>query len=137
MTSMEKLQSQIIEFSENNEYVASQFATAKCQGCGGDVFKLLMNEDEGVAARICVQCDSEHGIADSDEYFDNVEEIYEVVCTCDGEKFRVMAGVSLYEGTEDVRWLYIGCECVDCGLSGVYGDWKNEFHGYKQLLDNV
>ncbi len=134
---METLKSQIIEYSEQNEYIATHFAVAKCNSCGKDVFELLMNEDEGVAARICVECDSEHGIGDSDLYFDNVEEIDEVLCTCDGQKFRVMAGVSLYEGTSDVRWFYLGCECVQCGLSGVYGDWKNEFKGYQELLNNV
>ncbi len=42
--------------------------------------------------------------------------------------------MSLYEGSEDVRWLYVGCRCPACGLTAVYGDWKNEFNGYRDLL---
>jgi hypothetical protein len=36
-----------------------------------------------------------------------------------------------------VRWFYLGCRCVACGVLGCYGDWKNEFNGYQQLLMNV
>ncbi|MBA2113691.1 hypothetical protein [Bremerella alba] len=137
MIVMETLKAQIVEYSEANEYVATHFATAVCNSCSGDVFELLMNEEEGVAARICVTCDEEHGIGDSDQHIAKVEEIFDVLCTCDGTKFRIMAAVSLSDDSEDVRWFYLGCKCVECGLSGVYGDWKNEFHGYQVLLDNV
>jgi hypothetical protein len=56
---------------------------------------------------------------------------------CGGEEFEITVGVSLYEGSEDVRSLYIGCRCPGCGLSAVYGDWKNEFNGYRDLLARV
>lgn len=136
-TRMETLKSQIVDYSTENGYVATHFATPTCEGCGGDVFSLLMNEEEGVACRICEKCDTEHGIGDSDDYIMEVEEIFDVECTCDSAQFQIMAGVSLYEGTEDVRWFYLGCKCVECGLSGVYGDWKNEYLGYQALLAKV
>ncbi len=131
-----KLQSEIVKYSESNGYVATHFATAKCD-CGSDVFELLMNEDEGVAARICVACEKEHGIGDSDTYFDDVEEVDEMQCTCDHKQFKIMAGVALYSDSQDVRWFYLGCECNQCGLAGVYGDWKNEYPNFQELLDNV
>lgn len=130
------LKSNIIQYSINNAYVAEHFASPKCT-CGCDTFTVLMNENEGVAARICTACDSEHGIGDSDDFVDEVDEVYPIECTCGANEFRIMAGVALYENSEDVRWFYLGCECVACGLSGVYGDWKNEFSGYRALLDNV
>lgn len=34
------------------------------------------------------------------------------------------------ETRDDVRWLYLGCRCVTCGLTACYGDWKNEYPGY-------
>jgi hypothetical protein len=37
-----------------------------------------------------------------------------------------MSGVSVYEGTHDVRWYYIACRCVECNLVGVFADWKCE-----------
>ena len=48
-----------------------------------------------------------------------------------------MAGVALYQMSEDIRWFYLGCECFACRLSDVYGDWKNEFIGYTNLLSRV
>lgn len=58
----------------------------------------------------------------------------ECACPCGGKAFEVTAGVSLYDDGEDVRWLYLGFHCVACGLTAVYGDWKNEFNGYRELL---
>ena len=100
-------------------------------------FALLMNESEGVAARVCGACKSEHGIGDSDDYIDEVESVQGVECSCGGEEFEVMAGVALYPDSDDVRWFYLGLECTACGLSGVYGDWKNEFEGFQALLAKV
>ena len=42
-----------------------------------------------------------------------------------------------YDQSEDVRWLYVGCRCPACGLTGCYGDWKNEFIDYRNLLARV
>lgn len=133
----EKLKSQIVEYGTDNGYPTEHFVTPRCAGCGGGTFEVLMNEEEGVAARICMSCDDEHGIGDSDDFIDEVEEVFEVECTCGGRQFELMAAVSLYADSEDVRWFYLGCECVECGLSGVYGDWKNEYIGYRELLSRV
>ena len=48
---------------------------------------------------------------------------------------EVTAGVLLYDDSEDVRWRYLGCRCPSCGLTACYGDWKNEFEGYRELLE--
>ncbi len=133
----EKLQQEIRDYSAKNGYVADHFATATCWHCKGTEFWVLMNETEGVAARICTKCDAEHGIGDSDEYVDEVESVQELACTCGANRFGVVGGVSLYAGTQDVRWFYLGCECAECGLSGVYGDWKNEASSYRALLARV
>lgn len=132
-----QLKSQIVEYSIKNAYVAEHFATARCGECGCETFSMIMNENEGVAARICKSCDSEHGIGNSDDFIDGVDEVYPIECSCGASHFKVMAGVALYDGSDDVRWFYLGCKCVVCGLSGVYGDWKNEFIGYRNLLNQV
>jgi hypothetical protein len=50
---------------------------------------------------------------------------------------EITVGVSLYANSEDVRWLYLGCRCPQCGLTAVYGDWKCEFVAYDLLLKKV
>ena len=62
---------------------------------------------------------------------DNAEHVEEAApeaheCVCENEVFELMSGVSVYEGTHDVRWYYIACRCVECNLVGVFADWKCE-----------
>lgn len=116
-------------------YPAEHFADAVCS-CGCRSFELAVDENEGVAVRICTRCEAEHAIGDSDEYMEDAElEFCE--CLCDTAAFEITIGVALYAGSENVRWLYIGCRCLQCGLAGCYADWKNEYVGYRELLENV
>jgi hypothetical protein len=129
------IRDEIKRYSKGNEYLAEHFADARCK-CGGTLFQLALDDDEGAAVRKCTACAAEHPIGDSDEYLDEAE-LGECACPCGGEQFEITVGVSLYENSEDVRWLYVGCRCPSCGLTAVYGDWKNEFNGYKKLLARV
>jgi hypothetical protein len=129
------LREEIVRYSKDNAYVAEHFADAVCE-CGGRVFRLRLDEAAGVATRTCISCSAEHPIGDSDDFLAEAE-LEECACTCGAEEFEISVGVSLYEGSEDVKWLYLGCRCPACGLVGVYGDWKNEFEGYQGLLARV
>lgn len=130
------IRAEIVQYSRENGYPAEHFAEAVC-GCGGKVFGLLLDENAGVASRVCIACDAEaHPIGDSAEFMDEADE-EDVGCPCGEEDFEITVGVSLYADSEDVRWLYLGCRCPKCGLTAVYGDWKNEFNGYRELLARV
>ncbi|MCA9179335.1 MAG: hypothetical protein KDB14_32980 [Planctomycetales bacterium] len=130
------MRGEITRYSKSVGYLAEHFADAVC-ACGGKAFWLLLDEAAGVASRICVACESEaHPIGDSEDFMDEADE-EECVCPCGEDVFEVTVGVSLYDGSEDVRWLYFGCRCVACGLTAVYGDWKNEYIGYRELLKRV
>jgi hypothetical protein len=126
---------EVLRYSKKNAYPAHHFADSLCT-CGGKRFRLSLDDTEGAAVRACVGCDSQCPIGDSDEYLEDAE-LEECVCPCGGEEFEITIGVSLYEGSEDVRWLYVGCRCPACGLTAVYGDWKNEFNGYRDLLARI
>jgi hypothetical protein len=130
------IRAEIVRYSKENVYLAEHFADAVCV-CGGRVFGLLVDDTAGVASRVCIACDAEaHPIGDSTEFMDEAEE-EECACPCGQEAFEITVGVSLYADSEDVRWLYLGCRCPACGLTAVYGDWKNEFNGYRELLARV
>jgi hypothetical protein len=130
------IREELIRYSKLNGYVAEHFADAKCE-CGATELELIIDDNAGVAARLCPSCDGEHGIGDSDEYVNDDTDPWMCECLCDSQVFEVTVGVALSEGSEDVRWIYIGCRCPQCGLTGCYGDWKNEFSGYQKLLANV
>lgn len=127
---------EIVRYSKENGYVAEHFADSVC-GCGRRVFRLLLDDTAGVASRLCLACEAPpHPIGDSADFLDEAE-VEECACPCGEEAFEITIGVSLYPGSEDVRWLYVGCRCPDCKLTAVYGDWKNEFNGYRELLARV
>ena len=113
------IRAEITRYSKKVGYLAEHFVDATCS-CGGKVFGLLLDDNAGVASRVCVACDAEsHPIGDSVEYMVEAEE-EEAACPCGEETFEITVGVSLYEGSEDVRWLYLGCRCPKCGLLRSY-----------------
>jgi hypothetical protein len=129
------IREELLRYSKSNGYLAHHFADAICK-CGGKLFRLSLDDTEGAAVRMCNSCATEHPIGDSAEYLEEAE-LQECACPCGGEDFEVAVGLSLYEDSEDVRWLYLGCRCPRCGLTAVYGDWKNECNGYQELLARV
>jgi hypothetical protein len=129
------IREELLRYSNANKYVVHHFVDAVCQ-CGGKRFRLAIDDNEGAAVRTCTACKTEHPIGDSDEYLeDSTLEV--CACLCGREEFEVTVGVSLYEDSEDVKWLYLGCRCPNCGLTATYGDWKNEFMDYRKLLARV
>jgi hypothetical protein len=129
------IRAELERYGQVNGYPVHHAAEAKCT-CGGTVFKLRLDDNEGAAVRQCLACANEHPIGDSADFLDAAE-LEECACPCGAEQFEITVGVSLYADSEDVKWLYLGCRCAKCGLTAVYGDWKNEFNGYRQLLARV
>lgn len=129
------IRGEIARFSRCNEAVAQHFADAVCR-CGSKIFRLRLDDDAGAAVRRCVECSFDHPIGDSVAFLDEAE-LGECSCVCGGETFEITVGVALYDDSQGVKWLYLGCRCPACGLVGVYGDWKNEFEGYEGLLGRV
>lgn len=118
------IREEVVLYSASNAYCATKFAQPVCV-CGSTTFKLESDEDEGVGRRTCTSCHQVHLIGDSAEYEAGAE-FESHLCVCDGEQFELIVGVALYEGSNDVRWCYIGCRCTQCQLVGVFADWKCE-----------
>ena len=133
--SQSDIREEIVRYSEPNVYIALHFADAVCR-CGAKIFRLLLDDDRGAAVRRCSTCTVEHPIGDSGDHLADAE-LEECACPCGEEDFEITVGISLYEESEDVKWLYLGCRCPVCGLVAVYGDWKNEYEGYRGLLAQV
>lgn len=129
------IRTEILRYSELNKYVAHHFADSSCQ-CGSRIFSVLLDVNEGAAARTCIACNYQHPIGDSEQYLDEAD-LGQCACACSAETFEVTVGVSLYPDSDDVRWLYLGFRCPTCDLTAVYGDWKNEFIDYRKLLDLI
>lgn len=106
-------------------YHVDRIIDAVCR-CGGDKFALVFDDEVGVAARICVECEEEVGLADSEEHFDDTDEVQQAECTCGHSAFRVATGFALDDDGE-VRWVSVGLRCTRDAVAGVYVDWKIDY----------
>ena len=129
------IQGELVRFGKLNKYLPTQFVDPRCK-CGSGLFRLFVDVYQGAAIRVCANCGMRHAMGDSDEYL-QVASLEDATCVCGKTEFEITVGVHLYHDSDDVRWLYIGCRCPACGLTGCYGDWKNEFIDYKKLLKRM
>jgi hypothetical protein len=129
------IQTELLRYSKSNGYPAEHFANATCQ-CGNISFHLKIDDSEGAAVRQCKKCSVEQAIGDSADYLEDAE-LEECECPCGFDVFEITMGVALYAQSEDVKWLYLGCRCIHCGLTACYGDWKNEYPDYQELLSRI
>lgn len=132
---VDDIRSSVARYSDANGYEAVRFAQSVC-ACGGQVFRLATDEDEGVARRECLACGAAHLMGDSAEFAAQAE-CEGHVCVCDADAFLLLSGVALYPDSDDVRWYYIGCQCTQCQLTGVFADWKCEAGDAASFLARV
>lgn len=88
-TSSEDLRAVIIKYSRSNSYEAEFFASSTCE-CGGKVFGLESDEEEGVARRTCTACGQGVFMGDS-EAFATAANLERHVCICDGNRFELQS----------------------------------------------
>lgn len=129
------IREEILRYSKANTYSAKHFANAVCK-CDNTTFHLLVDGDEDVAVRVCCQCKKDCPVGDSQEYLE-VANLEECACPCEAEEFEITCGVALYKNSEDVKWFYLGCRCIKCGLTAIYADWKTESGNYQDFLKTI
>ena len=123
-TTPEDVEAEVLRYSRLSGHQAARFRASTC-GCGNRTFRLESDEDAGAARRACVACEAVHWMGDSASYAAQARlERHE--CVCGADAFELRCGVALYDGSNDVRWSYIGCRCTRCELVGVFADWKCE-----------
>jgi hypothetical protein len=110
----ETLQEKIVAFSKSNKYLATHFAQSVCT-CGATEFTVLLDDDQGCAARTCTACNDQQAIADGEEFLDEAD-LGEAACPCGAEVFTVAAGVALYADSTDVKWFYLGLKSAPATL---------------------
>lgn len=128
------LRKEMLRYSAKSYRIGCDYAPV-C-ACGGHNFFLGADDEEDGAALACTRCGQRGFVADSerfvkDEILDD-EELCE--CLCGQRAFEVIVAAALYADTTDVRWWYVGCRCVQCGLVGVYADWKDDGGPFEERL---
>lgn len=132
--SREELHASIFEFAAGG-YAVDRVIDCVCV-CGGDVFIVGYDDDEGTAVRLCIACDTEYELLDSEQRLSAEYGLDAAECTCDGTEFTAAVGFALLESGQ-VRWVSLGLRCVECALAGVYTDWKIDYEPSEFLLERV
>ena len=116
-------------------YVAEEIRQSFCKSCGGDVFGLSVDSDEGCVQRVCCSCAAPAIIGDGEDSWGEASP-EAVLCPCGAGAFQVGVGFSLIDSGE-VRWITVGVRCTTCGVLGACADWKIDYQPSRQLLDMV
>jgi len=119
-----------------DSYPSSEFRISRCQ-CGGVVFQLEVEQDEGVAKRTCASCGNEHLICDSAENYEEGTKLKKFKCVCKATLANVGVGFSFYEESKAIRWLWVGHRCVKCGVLGSMLEWKVGYEPSLHLLNEA
>jgi hypothetical protein len=134
--SQEDILTLLTKFSVSIGYPANKCVDCVCE-CGGRVFSLSLDDGMGAAIRTCIACNHSHPIGDSEEYIKDAK-LETAACPCGQEQFQITVGLALYRGSEeDVQHIYLGCRCIQCGLTEVFGDWDMEYDDIDELLKVV
>lgn len=130
------LEAEVIDYGRRLRYPPTRFAHPVC-GCGNQWFQLLSDETVCAVQRRCAKCGNQQWMGDSATYADRAElEPHACLCADDADVFELAPALHLYAGSNDVRWLNVGCRCPACGLLGVYVDYKCEAGDADAFLAN-
>ncbi|TCJ30782.1 hypothetical protein [Nocardioides jejuensis] len=116
-------------------YPVQEVVDARCSACGGNVFDIEIDDDEGYVLRSCAGCGERFEMLDSADVAEEAE-IGDAQCPCGSEQFEIAVGFALREDQE-IRWVYVGARCVADGQLGVYADWKIDYSPSRHLLQQV
>lgn len=116
-------------------YPVTEVVHARCE-CGGDEFRVRVDDESGCAERRCVGCGRVVLMLDSAETVEEAE-LGDAACPCGNATFQVAVGFAMYAGEQDVRWVYVGLRCLRDGVLGCYTDWKIDYSPSLQLLTQV
>jgi hypothetical protein len=106
--------------------------------CGGTIFYLDGDRDQGCAQRTCVACEAAAFICDSGRYWSEAVPIRLRCRACRASRFEVSVGFSLREKGKDrgeVQWIGVADRCVRCGVLGSFVEWRVEQVPSRHLLE--
>lgn len=109
---------------------------AVCASCEGIEFRVRLDDEQGCAERTCTGCGTHAALLDSQEFLEEAD-LGDAACPCGGEQFNLAVGFAPLEGSDDVRWVYLGLRCTRDGVLGCYADWKIDYTPSGHLYASV
>ncbi len=81
--------------------------------------------------------DHRNYICDSEEYDADAKPVKYKCIECGSSTANMGVGFSLYGDDGEIRWLYVGVRCTECGVLGCFAGWKIAYSPSKQLMEHV
>lgn len=108
-----------------------------CRLCGNDTFSLKIDQDEDVIQVRCSKCGAEKILLDGQEVWEGARPRVRTCPVCKRCKtYNVRVGF-LRRDNGNVRWVYIGNRCTNCGTLGSYLDWKVSYEPTAPMEQNL
>jgi hypothetical protein len=115
-------------------YAVDEVRQSVC-ACGGRQFRILVDREDELAKRICVECAAEQFIADSGDFWAEADP-EPVRCSCRKNIFEIGVGFA-FGGRDWVRWMSVGLRCTKCGILGSPFDWKADYDKSDPVIRNI
>ena len=108
-----------------------------CHACGGDLFELRVDQNEGAIQVICTACGTKKILLDCGDIWADAKPKRKKCSVCKTSKsFNVKVGFVRRENGS-VKWVYIGNRCTECGTLGSYLDWKIDYEPTDEMEQNI
>ena len=122
------------EYTENPEL---EVKPVVCRCCGrDDAFSLRVDAEEGAMQVTCTACKTKKRLLDSDEIWADCSPRSVRCRVCKERTNNVQVGFERREDG-DVKWVYIGNRCTNCGTLGSYADWSIDYGPTDEMEKNI
>ena len=95
-----------------------------CHSCGGELFKMRVDADEGAVMVKCSNCGKKEILLDCDEIWSKAKPKPFKCPVCGSRKKHNCRVGFIRRENGDVEWVYIGSRCTKCGALSPVADWE-------------
>lgn len=132
--SSEDIEEYLREYSENEHL---DYRAVVCHVCGNDALELRVDQNESVIQIKCPLCGTKKILLDCEEYWEDASPRLRKCSVCKTCKhFNVRIGFERRENG-DVRWVYEGDRCVNCGTLGSFLNWEINYGPTTDMEQNI
>lgn len=108
-----------------------------CHSFGNDAFEVNLDNVESTVQIKCTRCGEEKIILDCEDIWEESSPEFQKCPVCkDSGSFNMKVGFIRREDG-DVKWVYIGNRCTNCGTLGSFTDWEINFAPTDEMEKNI
>lgn len=111
--------------------------SVQCHSCGNDAFAVHLDYDESVVQIRCSKCGTEKVLLDGEEFLEEAS-LEAMECpVCEKSKAHNVKVGFARRKNGDVKWVYVGVRCHQCGVLGSCLDWKIDYGPTDEMEKNI